>query len=189
MPSLPELIKGCTDRDPHLMEQFYHRFAPEMWVICLRYAHNKMMAEDLMQEGFIRAFEAIGSYEGKGAFEGWLKRVFVTTALNHLKKYYRFDKLEDGIEVANNLVNTNAADVLNNIHSDHLLELLKKLPPGFRTVFNLYAIEGYSHKEISKLLGCTESNSRSQLNRARTALQRLVVEMEPHQELFEKKYK
>jgi RNA polymerase sigma factor (sigma-70 family) len=178
MPSLEELIQGCIDRDPKLMEQFYHRFAPEMWVVCLRYAKNTMMAEDVMQEGFIRAFEVIGSFGHKGSFQGWLRRVFVTTAINHLKKYYRFDRLEQQVETVFSLGSDQTTDAISNMQGDQLLEMLSELPEGFKTVFNLFVIEGYSHREIAEILDCSEGNSRSQLHRARICLQKVIEQLE-----------
>jgi RNA polymerase sigma factor (sigma-70 family) len=175
MPSLPELIQGCLNRDPHLMEQFYLRFAPEMWVVCLRYTRNAMMAEDVMQEGFIRTFDLIGQYEGKGVFEGWLRRVFVSTAINHYKKFYRFDKLSLELNHIDTFQIPDSGDAISKMNTDQLLELLDELPTGFKVVFNLYAIEGYNHREIATMLGCSEGTSKSQLARARAYLQKLIL--------------
>ncbi len=177
MPSLPDLIQGCIDRDPQLMEQFYYRFAPEMWVVCLRYTRNMMMAEDVMQEGFIRVFEQIRQFSGKGSLEGWLRRIFITTAINHYRKYHRFDKQEREIDTVFDLADTQVGDVIGSMEADQLLTMLDALPPGYKLVFNLYAIEGYSHKEIAEMLGCSEGNSKSQLARARIYLQRMIAKL------------
>lgn len=178
MPSQADLIRGCIERDPHLMEQFYKHFAPEMWVVCLRYTRNVMTAEDVMQEGFIRVFETIDSYSGAGAFPGWLRRVFVSTAINHFKKYYRFEKQETDFSYEPVVKYADNADVLSKMSVDEMMNLLKTLPDGYRMVFNLYAIEGYSHKEIGELLGCSEATSRSQLLRARLQLMEKITSME-----------
>ncbi|HRZ41407.1 MAG TPA: sigma-70 family RNA polymerase sigma factor [Bacteroidales bacterium] len=185
MPSQADLIRGCIERDPHLMEQFYKHFAPEMWVVCLRYTRNVMTAEDVMQEGFIRAFETIGTFTGAGSFQGWLRRVFVTSAINHFKKYYRFEKQETDLSYVPGIKYAENADVLSKMSADEMMDLLKTLPDGYRMVFNLYAIEGYSHKEIAEMLGCTEGTSRSQLLRARAQLMGKIGSME-HQAPVEK---
>jgi RNA polymerase sigma factor (sigma-70 family) len=185
--SLHELIKGCIDRDLRMMEQFYHLFAPEMWVVCLRYARSPMMAEDAMQEGFIRAFDTMASYSGKGSFRGWLRRVFVTTTLNHLKKHHRFERMEYQYEGVYAPDNRDVADALSALQAGELMELLRSLPNGAREVFNLYVVEGYSHREIGQMLGFSEGNSRSQLYRARMALQKSLEEIALQESMSETK--
>lgn len=177
MPSVDQLIQGCKDRDPHLMELFYKRFAPEMWVVCLRYTRNQMMAEDVMQEGFIRVFALIDQYSGKGSVEGWMRTTFVHTAINYYKKYFRHEKSEQELDhdFQPNHLQTNHPE--GQMMGEQLLMLLDTLPVGYRMVFNLFAIEGYSHKEIAEMLGCSEGTSRSQLSRARQHLQRLVGDL------------
>jgi len=185
--SLHELIRGCIKRDLRMMEQFYHLFAPEMWVVCLRYARSSMMAEDAMQEGFIRAFDMLESYSGRGSFRGWLRRVFVTTTLNHLKKYHRYERMEyqyEGLYVSDD---RGVADAVSTLQAGQLMELLQCLPDGAREVFNLYVVEGYSHREIGELLGFSEGNSRSQLHRARMALQRIIEEIAVQESMMETK--
>jgi RNA polymerase sigma factor (sigma-70 family) len=178
MPDLQALIQGCIERDPQRMEQFYHRFAPSMWVVCLRYARNTMLAEDMMQEGFIRAFEQLPNYKGKGSLEGWLRRIFITTAINHFRKYYRFDKHDREIEKVAYLEDRSGSDIIGQLSMGELLEMLNRLPDGYRVVFNLYAIEGYNHREIAGMLGFSEGNSKSQLARARSMLQRMLLAQE-----------
>ncbi len=185
--SLHELIRGCIDRDLQLMEQFYHRFAPEMWVVCLRYAKSAMMAEDVMQEGFIRAFDTMAGYSGTGSFHGWLRRVFVTTALNHLKRYHRYEKVEHQVDQVYHLDNRDRVDAVSRMQADQLMELISLLPDGARAVFNLYVIEGYSHREISELLGFSEANSRSQLYRARLLMQQALEQIDLYNESYCKK--
>jgi len=183
MPELHELIQGCINRDPHLMEQFYHRFAPSMWVVCLRYTRNNMVAEDVMQEGFIRAFDQITNYTGKGSLEGWLRRIFITSAINHFKKHYRFDKQERELDKVTGLEARTDNDIIGNLHTEELLQMLNRLPEGYRVVFNLYAIEGYNHREIAEMLGFSEGNSKSQLARARAMLQRMLMQLEAQEAL------
>jgi len=177
MPSVDQLIQGCKDRDPHLMELFYKRFAPEMWVVCLRYTRNQMMAEDVMQEGFMRVFRVIDQYSGKGSIEGWLRKTFVHTAVNYYKKYFRHEKTEQELNQELHPTQHPTDCPTGKLMGDQLLALLDHLPHGYRIVFNLYAIEGYSHKEIAEMVGCSEGTSRSQLSRARQHLQRMVGEL------------
>ncbi|MFO7723409.1 MAG: sigma-70 family RNA polymerase sigma factor [Bacteroidales bacterium] len=178
MPDLQALIQGCIERDPQRMEQFYHRFAPSMWVVCLRYTRNTMLAEDVMQEGFIRAFDQMANYTGKGSLEGWLRRIFITSAINHFKKHYRLDKQDRALEKVAYLEDRSGSDIIGQLSMGELLEMLNRLPDGYRVVFNLYAIEGYNHREIAEMLGFSEGNSKSQLARARAMLQRMLVKLE-----------
>lgn len=172
-----ELIQGCIDRDPDLMEQLYKKYAPKMWIVCLRYARNRMMAEDIMQEGFIRTYSQISQFSGKGSLEGWLRRIFITTAVNFYKKHYRFDKHEDELDKVYYLEDRSYEQIAGKMQTDQLLEMLETLSPGYKVVFNLYAVEGYSHKEIAEMLGCSEGNSKSQLARARAHLQQLLMKI------------
>ena len=128
-----------------------------------------------MQEGFIKVFSAIGSFEGSGSFEGWMRRIFVNTALEYLRKN---DILKESIEIDNTEVLQEVDySAIERISADELMELIAELPPGFRTVFNMFVIEGYSHKEIGDALGITESTSRSQLTRAKRLLQKKLEEL------------
>ena len=143
--------------------------------VCLRYGSNRETAEDLLQEGFIKVFSAIGSFEGSGSFEGWMRRIFVNTALEYLRKN---DILKESVEIDNTEVLQEVDySAIERISADELMELIAELPPGFRTVFNMFVIEGYSHKEIGDALGITESTSRSQLTRAKRLLQKKLEEL------------
>ena len=143
--------------------------------VCLRYGSNRETAEDLLQEGFIKVFSAIGSFEGSGSFEGWMRRIFVNTALEYLRKN---DILKESVEIDNTeVLQEGDYSAIERISADELMELIAELPPGFRTVFNMFVIEGYSHKEIGDALGITESTSRSQLTRAKRLLQKKLEEL------------
>ena len=136
---------------------------------------ERATAEDILQEGFVTLFSRIGSYKGEGSFEGWARKIFVNTALMHLRKKDAL-KMSDDLDTARNL----ASDITSqteHIGYKELMALITALPPGFRTVFNMYVIEGYSHKEIAQALGITEITSRTQLSRARTWLQNRIKEM------------
>ena len=145
--------------------------------MCIRdsYGSNRETAKDLLQEGFIKVFSAIGSFEGSGSFEGWMRRIFVNTALEYLRKN---DILKESVEIDNTEVLQEVDySAIERISADELMELIAELPPGFRTVFNMFVIEGYSHKEIGDALGITESTSRSQLTRAKRLLQKKLEEL------------
>lgn len=143
--------------------------------VCLRYADNREMAEDFLQDGFIKVFSSIRSYSYEGSFEGWMRRIFVNTALEALRKN---DLLRNGVEL-DALEPQQEADysAVEKISADELMELIAQLPPGFRTVFNMFAIEGYSHREIAETLNINESTSRSQYTRAKRLLQKWIKEL------------
>lgn len=134
------------------------------------------MAEDILQEGFITLFAKLKDYKGDGSFEGWARRIFVTTALMSLRKKDVL-KMSEELEAVRGM-KTDTTSQMQNIGYKELMELVMSLPPGFRTVFNMYAIEGYSHKEIAETLGITETTSRTQFSRARIWLQNKIQERE-----------
>lgn len=147
-----------------------------MYPICIRYIGDRTAAEDVLQDGFITLFEKLESYKGEGAFEGWARRIFVTTALMALRKKDAL-KMSDELDIARGMKAETVSQV-QNIGYKELMTLIMTLPPGFRTVFNLYSIEGYSHKEIGEMLGISETTSRTQLSRARIWLQKKIKEIE-----------
>lgn len=147
-----------------------------MFPLCIRYVGDRNQAEDILQDGFITLFTRLKDYKGEGSFEGWARRIFVTTALMHLRKKDTL-KMSEDLEVAKGL-KTEMTGQIQNIGYKELLGLVTQLPTGFRTVFNLYAVEGYSHKEIGEMLGISESTSRTQYSRARTWLQNKIREKE-----------
>ncbi len=163
------LAKACCQRDGKAQRLFYEKFAPIMYPLCLRYVREVSEAEDVMISGFMKAFEKIDSYSGKGSLAGWLRRIMINQALGHLRKK-RTMYLEVDIETAE--YQSNFRWPSDHLEAEDLMKMVCKLPLGYRTVFNLYAIEGYSHKEISELLKISESTSKSQLSRARGLLQK-----------------
>ena len=146
-----------------------------MLAVCLRYVNDSETARDLMQDGFIKVFTSINTYTGSGAFEGWLRKIFVNCALEYLR---RNDVLRESTDLDNTaeLVQPNS-NAISDLSAAELMQLVHDLPAGFRTVFNMFAIEGYSHKEISEALGITESTSRSQYTRAKQLLQKKIKEL------------
>ncbi|HRS53934.1 MAG TPA: sigma-70 family RNA polymerase sigma factor [Bacteroidales bacterium] len=167
-----DLINRCINNDPVAQELLYRRYASKMFGVCMRYAANKMEAEDILQEGFIKIFTNLSKYRGEGSFEGWIRRTMVNTAINHYYKNIKFLQDIDIDEV--DIVNFFDQDAISNLSEAELLKLIQELPEGYRMVFNLYVIEGYSHKEIAEQLGITENTSKSQLSRARAALQNKI---------------
>lgn len=146
-----------------------------MLAVCLRYVNDMETARDLLQDGFVRVFTNIHSYTGSGSFEGWLRKIFVNGALEYLRKS---DVLRESTDLENSaeLVQPDSS-AIENLSAAELMKVIQELPAGFRTVFNMFAIEGYSHKEISEVLGITESTSRSQFTRARQLLQKRIKEL------------
>jgi RNA polymerase sigma-70 factor (ECF subfamily) len=170
---LKEIIDGCKKGKRKSQELLYHQFAAKMFAVCLYYAGNKTEAEDFLQSGFIKVFENIKQYQEKGIFEAWLRKIFMHTALTK----YREKKLMllPDYKETEYLLDSNQEDVLSKISTNDLLCLIQQLPPAYRLVFNLYAIEGYSHREIAEMLGLQEGTSKSNLSRARQILQQKLA--------------
>ncbi|MEI6455483.1 MAG: RNA polymerase sigma factor [bacterium] len=163
-----EIVERCLKNDVRAQELFYSRFAGKMFGVCLRYAGNPMEAEDILQEGFIRSFLNLHRFRFEGSLEGWVRRTMVNTAINHYKKQLKFQKdveLNEAYTLA-----TIQDDALSRLSMEELLKIIQGLPLGYRTVFNLYVMEGYTHREIGNLLGISENTSKSQYSRARNAI-------------------
>ena len=154
-----------------MQEELYNRFAPKMYAVCLRYSNNTDDAQDLLQEGFIKIFKNLDRFRAEGSFEGWIRRVFVNTSIEH---YRRKVNLFSTSEREESLVTDSSWNALDKLAEKDIIELVQELSPGYRTVFNMYAIEGYSHKEIGNMLGISEGTSKSQLARAKGILQKKV---------------
>ena len=146
-----------------------------MLAVCLRYVNDMETARDLLQDGFVRVFMNIHSYTGTGSFEGWLRKIFVNGAWEYLRKSDVLRESTD-LDSSADLVQSDSS-AIEHLSAAELMKLIQELPVGFRTVFNMFAIEGYSHKEISEALGITESTSRSQFTRARQLLQKRIKEL------------
>lgn len=172
--SLESLAARCKDNDRSSQRRLYEALAPKMMAVCHRYMGGKEEAEDVLQEGFITLFTKLDTYSGNGSFEGWARKIFVNTALMSLRRKDVLRNTEE-VDAAFGLSEDSPTPV-QQIGYRELMQLVSELPPGFRTVFNMYVIEGYSHKEIAEALGITEVTSRSQLQRARTLLQDKIKE-------------
>src|SRR5687768_7707093 len=166
-----DLIEGCIRGDRKMQYELYQRYAPKMYGVCLRYAANAEEAEDILQEGFIKVFRKIGSYRGDGSFEGWIRRIFVNTAIEHFRKKSYLQPITEQEESS---IEGKYVSVLDSLAENDIIKLIQQLSPGYRTVFNMYVIEGYTHKQIADVLKISEGTSKSQLSRAKLILQELV---------------
>jgi RNA polymerase sigma-70 factor (ECF subfamily) len=171
MNSESDLIEGCIRGDRKMQHELYERFAPKMYGVCLRYAANAEEAEDILQEGFIKVFRKIGSYRGEGSFEGWIRRIFVNTAIEQFRKKTYLQPITEQEE---STIEGKYISVLDNLGEKDIIKLIQQLSPGYRTVFNMYVIEGFTHKQIAEALNISEGTSKSQLSRAKLILQDLV---------------
>lgn len=174
--TLEQLAQACRNGDRKAQRCLFDALSPKMMALCLRYIGNRPTAEDVLQDGFITLFSKLDSFSGAGSFEGWARRIFVNTALMHLRKTDAL-KLSDDIGEARGLFFEEATPVQKMGYRE-LMGLIARLPADARTVFNLYVIEGYSHKEIAEALGINEATSRSKLQRARIRLQELIKEQD-----------
>lgn len=169
-----DLINGCLKGDSRMQEALYQRFAPKMYAVCLRYANNADDAQDLLQEGFIKVYRNLGKYRGDGSFEGWIRRIFVNTSIEYFRKKSAVltglsEREEKNIEDAD-------ISALDQLAEKDIIRFIQELSPGYKTVFNLYVVEGYSHREIADMLGISEGTSKSQLARAKGILQKKVTQ-------------
>lgn len=167
-----ELIAACRQGSSRAQKQLYEQFAGMMLGVCIRYLRHRDDAEEVMLMGFVKVFRALEQYRHEGSFEGWIRRIMVNEALGQLR---RKEPLHLAIDDLTHDVPATAAEAESHLNAEDLLALLAELPAGYRTVFNLYALEGYSHPEISELLGISEGTSKSQLSKARAMLQRRVA--------------
>lgn len=167
-------IEGARQGDRKSQKAIYDLLSGKMYAVCLRYMGDRDSAEDILQDGFVTLFSKLDSYSGAGSFEGWARKIFVNTALMSLRKKDALKNSED-VDAAWNITSDDPTAIQKIGYKD-LIGMIAKLPPGFRTVFNMYVIEGYSHKEIAESLGISETTSRSQLQRARMLLQSRIKE-------------
>jgi RNA polymerase sigma-70 factor (ECF subfamily) len=175
MRSEAELISGCARNEPGAQKALYDRFAGRMLVVCLRYARSQQEAEDALQEGFIKVFQAIKDFRGDSQLATWITRVMINTSLNaQRKKLYMLPM----VDVEKVTLPESEEVHLAGIHLDELIAMVQSLPDGCRVVFNLFAVEGYGHKEIAAMLGISEGTSKSQYNRAKQLLRARLEKIE-----------
>lgn len=170
------LIQNCLSGDRKYQKEMYDKYASKMYTLCLRYTKNQMDAEDTLQEGFVKLFNNLHRFRGEGSFEGWVRRIFVNTAIENIRKKSNNNPIGEGLE---NTIHDNYITPLDNLFEKDLIATSQKLSDGYRTVFNLYAVEGYSHKEIAQQLGITESTSKSQFSRAKAILRTTLSQSRP----------
>src|SRR3954470_1712619 len=166
-----QLIENCIKGDRKSQKALYDLYSAKMYSICLRYSKNQMDAEDILQEGFVKLYNNLHKFRGEGSFDGWVRRIFVNSAIEHIRRKNLNTTVGEGLE---NSVADKQQSALDNLYEKDIIKTSKTLSEGYRTVFNLYAIEGYSHKEIAAQLGITESTSKSQFSRARAILRSMI---------------
>ncbi|RYD95521.1 MAG: sigma-70 family RNA polymerase sigma factor [Sphingobacteriales bacterium] len=167
-----DLLQGCLRNNASAQKELYLRFSSKMLGVCYRYAHNREDAEDMLQEGFIKVFSQIRSFESRGSLEGWIRRIMVHTCINILKKNKKFNESVDLIHATSLQVREDAIPSI--MQAKEVVECIRLLPIGYRTVLNLFALEGFSHREISDMLDIEESTSRSQYTRAKAMLEDIL---------------
>jgi len=168
-----KLIKKVLEGDKRSQKAFYQKFAPKMYGVALRFARDKDEANDMLQEGFVKVFSKLEFYRGDGSLEGWIRRTIVNTAINIYKRDLKHQPSRD-LDTVMIFEKNKEASPIEQMSVKELLGQIKKLPDGYRTVFNLYVVDGYSHKEIANMLDITENTSKSQLSRARAYLQKRI---------------
>ncbi|MFM9020074.1 MAG: RNA polymerase sigma factor [Sediminibacterium sp.] len=170
-----EIIEGCKNKDPRSQRALFDRYAGKMMGVCLRYANDSSEAEDMLQDAFLRIFQHIDQFKFEGAFEGWIRRVVVNAAIRTIeKKKIQYRELEENMYDVPRV----EATAYNHLNQEELLKLINQLPDGYRVVFNLSAIEGYSHEEIGAMLNIQPGTSRSQLVKARKMLQYQILQLQ-----------
>ncbi len=170
------LVDLCLKQDEQAQKLLFDRFAGRMMGVCLRYAQSEEEAKDMLQEGFIKVFQKLEKYNGRGTIGGWIHRIIVNTCLDILRRTHNF-KYNESIEDYHEEIHV-SADIYNSLKVNDLMKMIEKLPEGYRVVFNMFAIEGYSHKEIAETLGITESTSKSQYRKARINLIRQLKDFD-----------
>jgi RNA polymerase sigma-70 factor (ECF subfamily) len=167
-----DLIQGCLEGNPRMQEQLYRQYAPKMYAVCLRYSGKPEDAQDILQDGFVKVYRNLSRFRGDGSFEGWMRRIFVNTAIEHYRKSVNMYPIT---ETQENQVEDREWNAFEKLSVKDLVKLIQGLSPGYRTVFNLYVVEGYTHREIGEMLGISEGTSKSQLARAKSILQQMIL--------------
>ncbi len=170
-----ELVQGCLLNDREAQYALYQTYSPRIYPTCLRYVKQEVDAEEVLSNVFVKVFDKLEQYTGKGSLEGWIRTIAVRESLNYIKARSRFSM---DLDVEGNEAGLITDELMESLDAEALLSLIRELPDGYRTVFNLYAVEGYSHKEIGKSLGISESTSKTQLFKARHALKKALEEIE-----------
>ncbi len=167
------ILQGCLNNNAAAQKKLYETYSAKMLAVCYRYAHKREDAEDMLQEGFIKVFSQMQTFENRGAFEGWIRKIMVHTCINVLKRNKKFNESVDIIQA--NALRAKEDNIPSILQAKQVVECIRLLPMGYRTVLNLYAIEGYSHREIAGMLDIEESTSRSQYTRAKVMLEDILI--------------
>lgn len=168
---IDQLIEDCISGKREAQSKLYQVYSSRLLAVCVRYAHDRSDAEDSLHEAFMLIFKKIGQYSGRGSFEGWMKRIAINVAINRYNQQRRFHAVED---ISSYESKMESAEMDTFLNAKQMLEMIAELPPMYRMVFNLYAIDGYSHKEIAEKLRISEGTSKSNLSRARQILQKKI---------------
>jgi RNA polymerase sigma factor (sigma-70 family) len=169
-----EIIAGCRQEKASFQEKLYELYSRRMMAVCMRYTKSRFEAEDIFHEAFVKVFKNINAFNG-GSFEGWMRRIFVNTAINHYHKNQRYQEQMD-YSTVEEIIPTND-DIISNISGQELVALINQLPEGYNLVFNLYVVEGYNHREIAEMLNIAEGTSKSQLAKAKSHLKKTLQKL------------
>ena len=169
-----QLVKKCLEKDAFAQKLLFDTYSRKLMGLCMRYARDEDEAQDVLQMGFIKVFEKLDMYNGNGSLEGWIRRILVNTALDNIR---RNKNMKDSVDIdkVDYQLNSHSENAIDALSAQDLLKVINSLPTGFKTVFNLYAIEGYSHKEIAEMLDISVNTSKSQYSRARAHLKNLII--------------
>jgi RNA polymerase sigma-70 factor (ECF subfamily) len=173
------IIAGCKKNESWARKRLYELYAPAMMGVCVRYTNDRETAKDILQDGFIKVFTKINSFSEEGSFDGWMFRVFATTALEFLRKNYTYMTTTETLNYDENIESFETS-VIEQLSAEEIIKCISELPPGYKLVFNLHAIEGYSHLEIAKMLNIKEGSSRSQFLHARQLLQMKIAKLDKY---------
>ncbi len=174
-----DIIEGCRKNDRKFQEILYRKYAPAMYTVCLGYAGDRNNAQDILQDGFVKVFQNIKKFNGNNTnstLEGWIRRILVNTAIDYFRKKSRLNNIISENEPVEN-INNSENRVLEKLEMEDIVNQLNRLPEGARIIFNLFALEGYSHKEIAARLNITEGTSKSQFSRARELLKKMLYDL------------
>lgn len=169
-----QLVEGCLAGDRNSQKQLYERYYGTMMAVCMRYTNDREEARDVLHEGFIKIYKNLPGFQKGTNLGGWIRRVMVNTAIDHYRKAVKIPQALDITAASYELDRAN--DVVSEMSAQEILSIVQKLPPAYRTVFNLYVVEGYPHKDIGEMLGISEGTSKSNLAKARTKLQKMIIE-------------
>jgi len=170
-----EILEGCMKQKPAAQEALYKKYGARMMAVCMRYAHTTFEAEDIFQDGFVRIFKSIINFSRTGSLEGWMKQIMVNTAINHYhsnKKHYNNDEFDKHFDIHHH-----DADAISDISAEEITAMISQLADGYRIVFNLFVVEGYSHLEIADMLEISEGTSKSQLSKAKQLLRKMILNL------------